>query len=135
MSFPEAMATQPAWIQYWVMWMAATIVVSMVVLAFSKITRRDALIILLTNMGVYVFMMWLYGQVGFVRLLGIVHVVLWTPLAIYLFWRLKEPAIVAPFRQVIWIYLLTVLVSLAFDYADVARYLLGETATMVPKGS
>lgn len=76
-------------------------------------------------------MMWLYDQVGYVRLLGIVHVVIWTPLAIYLWQRLKNAEIVVPFRQIIWVFLATMVVSLAFDYADVVRYLLGERGSMV----
>jgi hypothetical protein len=133
MTFDQAMETQPAWVQYWVMWMAIAIIGTFVVLLFSKATRRDAVVILLSMVAVYLSMMWLYEKVGFVRLLGIVHVVFWTPLAIYLWWRLKDQAITAPFRQAIWIFLATILISLAFDYADVARYILGERASMVPR--
>ena len=90
-----------------------------------------SLIILLTTIVTYFAMMWLYDQVGYVRLLGIVHVVIWTPLAIYLWQRLKNAEIVVPFRQIIWVFLATMVVSLAFDYADVVRYLLGERGSMV----
>ena len=132
MTFDQAMATQPAWVQYWVTWMAVAIVGTFVLLLFSKATRRDAIIILLANVAVYFVMMWLYEKVGFVRLLGIVHIVFWTPLAVYLWLRLKDDAITAPFRQIIWIFLATILASLAFDFADVARYMFGERASMVP---
>ncbi len=130
MTFDDAIATQPAWVQYWVRWMAVAITASVVVLLFSKATRRDALVILATNIGVYFVMMWLFEKIGFVRLLGIVHVGFWTPLAVYLYWRLKDQTIVTPFRQVIWLFLATIVVSLAFDYADVARYILGERSSM-----
>ena len=134
MSFEEAIATQPTWIQIWVSWMGIAILGTMTALAFSKPTRQDSLIILAVTVPMYFAMMWLYDQFGYVRLLGIVHVVLWTPLAIYLWQRLKNAAIVTPFRQVIWILLATILISLAFDYADVVRYVLGERGSMVPAG-
>lgn len=132
MSFEEAITTQPSWVQWWINWMSIVIVGSMIALLFSRATRRDSAVILITSLAVFFLMMWLYQQIGFVRLLGLVHVVIWTPLAIYFWKRLKNPAITAPFRQVIWVFLATIVVSLMFDYADVIRYLLGERDSMVP---
>ncbi len=131
MSFEDAMATQPQWVQWWVTWMGIAILGTIIALVFSKPSRRDSLIILLTGIATYFAMMWLYDQLGLVRLLGIVHVILWTPLAIYLWQHLKNPAIVTPFRQIMWVFLATIVVSLAFDYVDVLRYLLGERGSMV----
>ena len=131
MSFEEAIATQPMWVQLWINWMGIAILGTFVALLFSKSTRRDSLIILATTAAVFFAMMWLYQQVGYVRLLGIVHVIIWTPLAIYFWQRLKNPAIVTPFRQIIWLFLATIIVSLMFDYADVTRYILGERASMI----
>ncbi len=103
----------------------------MIGLWFSKATRRDAIIILIAVVPTYFAMMWLYDQVGFVRLLGIVHVVFWTPLAIYIWQRLKDPNITPPFRQIMWVFLATIVVSLLFDYTDVIRYALGERESMI----
>lgn len=68
-----------------------------------------------------------HSMIGYSRLLGLVHVVFWTPFALWLWgrrggWRVRETIAGK------WILLLfaTMLVSLAFDYADVARWLLGE---------
>jgi len=130
MSFEDAIATQSTWVRYWVSWMGIAIIGTMIALLFSKATRRDSAIILATTAIVYFLMMWLYQKVGFVRLLGIVHVVIWTPLAAYLLWRLRDPEITAPFRQVIIVFLATIVLSLAFDYVDVARYILGERGSM-----
>jgi|GEM_PF-198150 len=136
MSFEQALATQAPWLRLWVLWMGVVIVACVAVLLLSRTTRRDAVIILLSNLVVFASMLWFYRQVGFVRLLGLVHVLLWTPLAGYLYLRLKtpilrKPVIASPYRQVIWLLLATIIVSLAFDYSDVARYLLGERASMV----
>jgi hypothetical protein len=132
MSFEEAIATQPSWVRWWLNWMGIVIIGSIVILLISKITRRDSIIILATSVIVFLCMTWLYQEIGYVRLLGIVHVVIWTPLAIYFWQRLKNPAIVAPFRQVISVFLVTIVVSLLLDYADVVRYLLGERESLVP---
>ncbi len=131
MSFEDAIATQPVWVQWWVNWMGIVIIASMITLLFSKATRRDSLVIFATSVVVFLAMMWLYQKVGYVRLLGLVHVVVWTPLAIYFWQRLRNSEIVAPFRQVIWVFLATIVISLLFDYADVIRYLLGERESMV----
>ncbi len=133
MSFEDAIATQPLWIQIWLNWMGLAIIGTFIVLLFSKTTRRDALIILATSIVVFVAMMWLYQQVGFVRLLGLVHVIVWTPLVYYFWKRLENPSITRPFRQAIWIFMATIIVSLMFDYVDVVRYILGEKASLISR--
>ncbi len=132
MTLEQALAMQPQWVQWWTTWMGIVIIVTMVALLFSKATRGDAAIIFATNVLVFIAMNWLYNQLGMVRLLGIAHVLFWTPLALYIWKRLKNPDIGSPFRQVIWVFLATIIVSLVFDYADVARYVLGERETMIP---
>jgi hypothetical protein len=130
MTFEEALAQQPQWVQIWVNLMAAILVGSFITLLFSRATRRDALVILLVNIPTVLLLQWMYAQLGYVRLLGLPHIIFWTPLAVYLVLRLRDPAIVAPFRQVIWLLLAMMLISLTFDYTDVARYLLGERAPL-----
>lgn len=112
--------------------MGFIIVLTAVALLFSKPTRRDSLLIVLSSVIIIIAMGWLFRQLGFVRLLGIVHLVVWTPLAIYFWKRLNDPAITAPFRQFIWVFLATISISLAFDTLDVIRYILGERASLVP---
>ena len=134
MTFDEALTTQDQWIQFWIMFMGVVILGSIIILLFSKATRMDAAIIAIAMIAVYPAMLWLYDQVGFVRLLGIVHIIFWGPLVVHLFRRLVDATIITPFRQVIWLLLATLCISLAFDVTDVARYLLGERASMVPPG-
>jgi hypothetical protein len=131
MTFNEAMFSSTGWIRVWFYWLGYAIVATPVILAFSKGTRRDALIVLLTNICVIASMGWLYEQTGYVRLLGVVHVILWTPLFIYLFGRAKNGEMALPLRLVIWLFVATLAVSLAFDYVDVMRYLLGERDSMI----
>lgn len=126
----EVMFSNTGWIKLWFYWLGFAIVATPAALAFSAKTRRDALIVLVINVTVFVSMGWLFRQIGYVRLLGIVHVILWTPLFIYLLGRARNGAMLLPFRVVIWLFLVTLAVSLAFDYVDVVRYLLGERGSM-----
>ena len=132
MPFNEAMFTLASgWQTVWLYWMSFAIIVTPLVLVFSKATRRDAVIVFLTNIAMLVGMGWVYEQMGYVRLLGIVHVILWTPLFVYLFLRAKNGEMPLLCRLVIWMFVATLAVSLVFDYTDVARYLLGERDSMI----
>jgi hypothetical protein len=135
MTFNEALATQPAWIQYWVMFMGLVTAATIITLLFSPPTRRIAVVLIVTMLATFATMLWAHSQVGFVRLLGLVHVVFWTPLAIYLWRRVTSDPIASQCRQMIWLLLAVMVVSLEFDYADVVRYLLGERASLVVSGA
>ncbi len=132
MPFNEAMFTLASgWLTVWLYWMSFAIIVTPLVLVFSKATRFDAAIVLLTNIAMLVGMGWVYEQMGYVRLMGIVHVILWTPLFGYLFFRAKNGEMPLLCRLVIWMFVATLAVSLVFDYTDVIRYLLGERDSMI----
>jgi hypothetical protein len=69
----------------------------------------------------------LYSQIGYSRLLGLAHVIFWTPVLVYLVrrhaqWRVGQTL------SGKWIVLsvMVLTVSLAFDYTDVIRWILGE---------
>lgn len=122
-AFMRDVAAGPAWVEFWVNFMGVVFVLA-IPFAFSRVEARWALVVMAISLPA---MMGLYSAVGFVRLLGIVHVVLWTPFAFYL-WRRRDNWRVRETLAGKWIVLLfaTVLVSLAFDYVDVVRYLLGD---------
>jgi hypothetical protein len=119
------------WMTAWLYWMAFAITVTPLVLVFSKATRIDAVIVFLTNIAMLVGMSWLYDKMGYVRLMGVVHVILWTPLFIYLVRRAKTGDMPLLCRLVMWMFAATLALSLVFDYTDTVRYLLGERASMI----
>ena len=130
--FNEAMFTLANGPQtVWLYWMSFAIAITPLVLIFSKATRLDAVIVFLTNLAMFVGMAWIYEQMGYVRMMGIVHVILWTPLFIYLFLRAKSGEMPLLCRLVMWMFAATLAVSLVFDYTDVVRYLLGERDSMI----
>lgn len=130
--FNEAMfSLASGWLTVWLYWMAFAIAVTPLVLIFSKATRLDAVIVFFTNLAMFVGMSWIYDQMGYVRLMGIVHVILWSPLLIYLLLRAKKGEMPLPCRLVMWMFAATLAVSLVFDYTDTIRYLLGERDSMI----
>lgn len=126
-AFQADIRNAPTWVQYWLTFMG---IVLMLAAPFSIVrteARWAALVMLLSLPA----MIALHDAVGYVRLLGLVHVVLWTPFVIYL-WQRRDKWRVGETLSGKWIALLfaTMIVSLAFDYADVARWLLGERGPM-----
>ncbi len=57
--------------------------------------------------------------------------ILWTPLFVYLIRRAWRGEMGLVFRVVMWLFVVSLGISLAFDYVDVVRYLLGERERMI----
>ncbi len=131
MSFEEASALLPVWVQYWMNFIVAVPIVSVIVFLFSKVTRFDALVTFLLTALAFGATILLYNQFGMVRLLGLGHVIFWTPLAIYLLQRLRSNPPPRFLAAVMTLMLITLVAALAFDYYDVLRWLLGERASII----
>ena len=131
MPFEQAAALLPTWVQYWINFIVLVPVLSIIALLFHKETRKSALIIFLLIGAGMMTVLFLYMQLGMVRLLGLGHVIFWTPAAIYLWRQLQNTPPPSPYRQIMWILMLTIVAALVFDYADVVRWLLGERASVV----
>ena len=110
----------------WKFWLGWMIFLNLVVSSFYFRRNQEARLILFAFLAQGVIMVVIADTLGYVRLLGIAHVILWTPLMVYLF---KRVTIVRD-DQPYFIYIITVLVtdclSLVIDYVDVGRYILGE---------
>lgn len=119
--FVAHLLQQPLWVQIWVAWMGA---VNLASLAFWS--RPEARKVFAAFLGAFVLMNLLFAANGFNRLLGLAHVVLWTPLVIYLVRRSRT--LEAETWYGMWVRALTVTnaLSLVFDYVDVIRYVLGD---------
>lgn len=73
----------------------------------------------------------LYEQIGYVQLLGIVHVILWTPLFVYLVRRALRGEMGPRFRAIIGVFAVTLAIPLTFDHIDVVRYIPAKRASIV----
>ena len=124
--FNLIVAQQPQWIQMWLnILMFGAFILPLSLLIWRQ-TRVTAVITMIASILAGVSVMLLFLQIGYVRLLGLGHIVFWTPLAIYL-WRQQTRKDLPGLP--VWIIravLVVIAISLAFDYADVVRYVLGE---------
>lgn len=130
MTLPEAIAQGPAWIGYWLNWMMIGAFILPITLLIWRQSRLSALLTLISGVLSALAIGKMYDQMGYVKLLGLPHIILWTPLAIYLIAQLRRADMPKWPKRIIAIVLATILISLVFDYADAARYFLGESAPL-----
>ena len=131
MSFSEHVALTPVPVRLWVLWLTVAMVAAPVVLLLWRETRRTGLAVAAVNLANAAAMQALFAEAGFTRLLGLPHLVFWTPLLLLCVRRLQRGVAAAPPRVGLAAFAATVAVSLVFDAVDVARWLLGERAPMV----
>lgn len=120
MDFMHQLLQQPMWVQMWVTWMS---LINMASLAFLR--RMEARVVLGALVGNFMLMNALFALNGFNRLLGLSHVLFWTPLVIYLVRRHSKIEGAGAFTVWVRAIVLTNGLSLLIDYIDVARYLIG----------
>jgi hypothetical protein len=126
MTLEEAIAQQPAWIGYWLYWLMFGAFVLPFALLFWRPSRIAGIAGIVAGIAAGFGVGWLYDQMGYVRLLGLPHIIVWTPLAIYLAVLLRRDDMPKWPRRIMVVVLATIVISLAFDYVDALRYLLGE---------
>lgn len=125
----EAIATEPMWLQGWV---TALVVVHLAALAFivTRVhgvwrVRYQPFAILASFFLAGAFMGWLYEQVGYVRLLGLAHLVFWTPVYVWV-WRTRNREAGTVYAKYLLVYLVIAGLSLVIDAVDVVRWLVGD---------
>ena len=132
MTLSQALETQPLWVQYWNYFMVFCIVLVPLSLLIWKQSRLAAVIVvaasLLAGVGVYR----IFDALGYVKLLGLPHIIVWTPLVWFLFRQIKRNDMPVWPRRIMLVVMAVFLVSLMFDYVDVVRYVLGERTATPP---
>lgn len=130
-SLGEAIMQQPAWLVAWVGLLVITNLASVLFIARREAgggwgVRWSALAILGAFIGAATFMEYLYGQYGYVRLLGLAHIVFWTPVYVWILTRRREMAPAGSlFAKYLAAYLVINGISLVVDVADVTRHVAG----------
>lgn len=110
---------QPWWLQAWIFWLV--VVNTAAVVFWRRIEARWVLLAWTLNLPLITL---LYERFGYTRILGLSHILCWTPLLVYL-WR-RRPWPGGAYGKWLATLFVTNLASLAIDYLDVVRYLLGE---------
>jgi len=129
MTLNEAMAQfGPQWLSIWLPILLAGAFVLPLSLLIWKSTRLTAILCLVASLlgGVGVNLM--YSKMGYVKLIGLPHIIFWTPLALFLWFKIRTPTTDKVARIIMSVILATIVISLVFDYFDVIRYLLGDRA-------
>ena len=135
MTLEEAMADQAAWLNIWLPILMLGSMILPVVLLIGKPSRIAGIVAIIAGLLSFFAISWMYEQLGYVKLLGLPHVLFYTPVVIYFISRLRSGQLPKYAAWIMFASLVIILISLAFDYTDVARYFLGErTPTAVPAG-
>lgn len=117
------MRAGPAWVLYWVGFMALVFALS-IPFAF---TRKEARWIAFSTLVLApVLMMVLYAHYGYERILGLGHIIGWAPGLYYALkhkhdWQIKQTLA----GKYLVLVVATMIISLVFDIRDVARFILG----------
>ena len=124
--FSADMRAGPTWILYWVGFMALVFALS---IPFA-LTRKEARWIAVSTLLLApALMLALYAHFGYQRILGLGHIIGWAPGLYYAFkhkqdWQVKQTLA----GKYLVLVIATMLVSLAFDFTDVVRFMLGSGA-------
>lgn len=120
----EGILSMPIGWMIWVNWMVV-LNTGAILFAFRHPAARVIFVTFLLNGA---FMTWLAGTYGYVRLLGLSHIVFWSPLLIYLImkYRSEDFERASLFGRYVLIVILTNTASLVIDWIDVIRYVAGE---------
>lgn len=126
MSLQDAITHQPLWVRLWLNWLLFGAYALPLALLIWRQTRIAGIAGIIAGVVGGFGVGWLYDQLGYVKLLGLPHIIAWTPFAIYLALHLKRTDLQRWPRRIMTVVFATILVSLAFDYTDALRYALGE---------
>lgn len=130
MTMDEAIALQPAWIGMWLnVLMIGGFGIPLVLLIWRE-SRIIGILGLITGVLSGLGVAYIYGTMGYVKILGLPHIVVWTPYAIYMIWHLRQKEMRKAPQILTCLVLATVLVSLVFDYYNAFEWMAGETAAV-----
>lgn len=125
MTLIEAIAQQPQWVQLWV---NILLVVGFILPLALLIWPQSRVAGMLTALGSVIagtLVDWIYGALGYVKLLGLPHIVIWVPVVVFLLAQIRREDMPVWPKRIMSLIAATLIISLAFDIVDVLRYILG----------
>ena len=126
----EAMATEPLWLRSWIQVLIAVNLSSVLFVVGRENgrwkIRREPFAIVIGFVTAAILMGRLYDSIGYVRLLGLAHLLCWGPVWLWILSRRRSYPWPSLFGGYIHIYLLIAGVSLVIDVIDVVRFLFGD---------
>ena len=121
-NFQSELSGQPLWVQIWVYYLT---LINLASIFFVK--RIEPRWVFVAFLFAATSMMVLFALQGFTRLLGLGHIIFWTPLILYLWGRRGDIYLTRPSGIYLHLVFLTIVISLVFDYVDLVRYFLGHS--------
>lgn len=125
-SLGQAILSEPLWLQAWVLVLVLT---HLLALAFIPRRGQDSWTIRVEPIAIFasfivaaLIMEWLFAQVGYVRLLGLAHLLGWGPVYLWVFLRRRQFDVSTLFGKYVTAYLVIAGTSLVVDVVDVIRY-------------
>jgi hypothetical protein len=117
---------------FWRVWVALLAAVNMIP-GFLYIGRPEGQIILGAMAISFLLMLVIVRAKGFVRLLGLPHVLAWGPMLVWLWFRYQEAGLGSGLGR--WLIAVIVAdgVSFVIDLIDVARYAAGDREPALPR--
>ena len=130
----EAMSTEPTWLVSWLILLGGTIFLSIVFTIYKDEQgfrfRWEPLAIIGCFFLAGAIMNFMYERVGYVRLLGLAHIIGWAPIYVYLVIKRKGIGFATLWGKYVHLYLLIAGISLVIDTIDVGRYLAGDDGSL-----
>jgi uncharacterized membrane protein len=124
----SAIMAQPLWLQAWVfLLMVANLGAIFFILERKNQRTRirpEPLAIVFSMMVAGIFMEWLYVRYGYVRLLGLAHLVAWTPVYVWILLNREKFKRETLYGKYIHFYLLVAGISLVLDSIDIFKYII-----------
>ncbi|MDH5232171.1 MAG: hypothetical protein OEZ58_20320 [Gammaproteobacteria bacterium] len=120
-------ALLPTHLILWLSWMFLVSFIAPLLLMKHAVARR----IVLVQLAMTLFALFLFSEAGLSRLLGLAHVLFWTPIVYYLVRQIKAMQAYPILLAWAKVCIVTMCLSLMFDYVDVVRYILGERELLV----
>lgn len=130
-SLSEAIALQPSWLLVWIGILVVTNLAALLFVVGRRdgkwLFRPEAAAILIAFFAAGALMEYLYALHGYVRLLGLAHLVFWTPVYAWIYFsrRKRHPPSRSLFGKYLVLYLVINGLSLVIDAVDVVRYFIG----------
>lgn len=132
MTLNEAMAEfGPSWLRVWLPLLMLGGFIAPFALIFWRQTRMIGIIALVTSLIAAIAIDYMYKQMGYVKLLGLPHIIMWTPLIVYLIIQNRRHDFAVWPKRILSFIIVIIGVSLVFDYVDAVRYFMGNTLPLV----
>ena len=132
MTLNDAIAAGPVWLRAWVGLLVLSHLAALP-FAFGRAEGRiklrpECVAIFVSFFAAAIAMNALYEMYGYVRLLGLAHLIFWTPAFLWVLSKRSAIGHGSWYGRYILAYLAIAGTSLAIDVIDLIRYVLGDTA-------